>query len=289
MCSIWLFIIIILIVIIITAVVVYNYTKKPIVIDINYTNIENKIKNGECFERPAITINGTVLYAIYKADENDYKFVERWSNDIPFYIVNNGEPSEWAVKMQTLPNVKFIARENKGLDVEAWKAGMKAWNDELSTYDIVGFINNSSVYAVDLKKLMANAMDYDAYGLTPYYFLPFIFHLQSPFILYHKRLYNSEFFKKHWENVTCNSYIGAVIKNEVGMGMKLTKAGYKLGVYDLTHGGSIQYCEDKKTDIYKREFLKKKVNGIITKRREHPEETIMEYSVENADAGYILN
>ena len=258
------------------------YTRKPIIIEIN--------NNAEHFVYPSKEINGAILYAIYKADENDYKFVERWSNDIPFYIVNNGKPSEWAEKMQTLPNVKFIERENKGLDVEAWKAGMKAWNDELSMYDIVGFVNNSTVYAVDLKKLMVNAMDYDAYGLTPYYFLPFIFHLQSPFILYNKRLYNSEFFKKHWESITCNSYLGAIIKNEVGMGLKLTKAGYKLGVYDLTHGGSIQYGEDKKTDVYKREFLKKKFNGVITKRRrEHPEDTLQEYSIENADVGYIFN
>lgn len=281
---------ILILIIIILAVVIWilrKNSRKPVILDVNYIFIKNKCKRKkEEFEQPARNVNAAILYAVYKADPNDYAFVEEWSKDIPFYIVNNGDPTEHAEKMKALPNVRFMVRENKGYDTNAWKAGMDTWNDELSTYDVVAFVNNSCVYGVDVKKILTNAMDYDAYGLTSFNLFPVIkIVLQTPFVVYNKRLYNSEFFKNHWNNVGVNSYLDACLKHEYCFSVKLRRAGYKLGAYDIVNGNTV-YGTNKKDSIYKREFIKKKPRTFTKKRRNAPEAILNEYIMENAHNGY---
>ena len=257
--------------------ITYMVSHRPVVVEIHNCN-------WEPFSVPAKEVNAAVIFAVYNMDENDYEFVKRWSATIPFYIVNNGVPTKWVNDAQVLPNVKVLVRENVGHDVAAWRNGMREWDAELSTKDVVAFVNNSCVYYIDLHKIMNNAMDYDMYGLSQDTKPTKMFrHIQSVFIVINKRLYNSEFFKEHWNNLRDDKgHRYAVMNHEVGFTQKAIKRGYKLGVYDLLNGNTL-YKEDPKTDEYKREFIKK--YDLSYNTRDAPN-VLREYITNNKSKGY---
>ena len=127
----------------------YNIKTRPIIIDI-------KSRRCESFTVPETTINAAILFACFKINEHDYAFIEKWYKDIDFYVVVNGEPTEWDSKViELIGNDRYLNRENKGYDVFAWKTGINTWRDKLNGYDLVGLVNNSCIYAFDLN-LSAN-------------------------------------------------------------------------------------------------------------------------------------
>lgn len=224
---------------------------KPVIIEVHADKCES-------FAVPAKEVNGAVLFAVHKFDEDDYDFVKRWSESVPFYIVNNGDPSEWAVNAQQLPNVKFIQRENKGHDIAAWSEGMDRWDSELSKFDVIAFVNNSCVYYIDLRKILVNATDYDVYGLSHSsggITLPH--HIQTTFIVINRKLYNSKFFKDHWNGLRSDKgHLYAIMKHECQFTVKAFAKKFKVGVYDFLNGETL-YEENAENDEYKREFSKK--------------------------------
>lgn len=254
---------------------------KPVIIEVHTDKCES-------FAVPAKEVNGAVLFAVYKFDEDDYEFVKQWSNSVPFYIVNNGDPSEWAIKAQQLPNVKFIQRENKGHDIAAWAEGMDKWDSELSKFDVVAFVNNSCIYYIDLRKILANALDYDIYGLSQdTKRLRIGYHLQSTFLVINRRFYMSDFFRDHWKSLSRDKgHLYAVLRHEWGFSKAAVEQGFKLGVYDGINGNDL-YSEGNSNASYKREFIKK--YGKAKKQRDSPARSVLNKNIEhNRSKGYAV-
>lgn len=269
-------------VLVIVVAVMYKMNQKPVIVEVTTASCES-------FTQPAVEVNGAVLFATYNVDEDDYRFVERWSKDVPFYVVNNGEVNEWARKVKALPNVSFMERDNNGLDIGAWKAGMHKWDRELKKRDVIAFINCSIVCAFDLKQLMVNALQYDVYGLTAYTKKPVGTMIQTPCMFVNKRMYNSDFFKEHWDGLKDEdcSYMYAVFNHEYGFSRKLRDKGFKVGAYDIINGNSM-YKEGKKDAMYKREYIKKK-KAFIRGKRENPHEILNKNIESNRANGYYVS
>lgn len=266
------------VILIVVLYMAYRRPDKPVLVDDPGTTRES-------FTYPAMEINAAVLYAVYKADENDYKFVEKYYKDIPFYIVNNGEESEWFTKMKELAGVQYMTRENKGWDLGAWKDGMIHWNDELSKYDLVAFANNSCVYLFDLYTYFSKAMGYDMYGLTHFTEPLAPYHISTIFMVMGKKLYNSDLFRQHWNNLRTDmsrSYV--IIFHEFVLSKKLKKHGYKIGIYDPYNGGLSLYTDYDKNKRYGREFIKK--TTMVHKKKTDINDQIEKTRQTNALNGY---
>jgi lipopolysaccharide biosynthesis protein len=272
---------VILIIAIILIVVLYLLCRrpdKPVLIDDPGTT-------DESFTYPAMEINAAVLYTVYKADENDYKFVEKYYKDIPFYIVNNGEETEWFKKMKELPGVQTMTRENKGWDAGAWKNGLDRWDHQLSKYDLVAFVNNSCVYLFDLYMFFSKAMGYDMYGVT-HMTPPFPYHLSAIFIVFSKKLYKSDLFRQHWNSLRDDSDRNyAIVFHEMAQSKKILDQGYKVGVYDPYNGTFSLYGDYDENRRYGREFIKK--TNMLHTKKQNIDEQIEKVRQHNESNGYI--
>lgn len=239
----------------------------------------------ESFVFPEMNINAAILFTVYKADKYDYEFVEKYYKDIPFYIVNNGAESEWFKKMKELPGVHTLTRENKGWDLAGWKAGMDKWNDQLSQYDSVAFVNNSCVYLFDVYSFFVKSLGYDMYGLTHCISPVMLYHVSTVFIAIGKNLYNSELFKQHWNGLRMDrkhNYVA--IMHEWGFTKKLRKLGYRVGAYDTFNGGMHLYQNPDTKKHYAREFIKKTTMTHIKKKDLDKQIDILQRV--NAENGY---
>lgn len=239
----------------------------------------------ESFVYPEMNIKAAILFTVYKADRYDYDFVEKYYKDIPFYIVNNGAETEWFKKMKELPGVHTLTRENKGWDIAGWKAGMNKWNDQLSQYDMVAFVNNSCVYLFDMYSFFAKSMGYDMYGVTHCMSPGMLYHVCTPFIAIGKNLYNSELFKQHWDGLRMDrNHNYAVNKHERAFSKKLKRLGYKVGVYDTFNGGLHLYRNHHAKKHYAKEFIKK-TNILHAKKKDLDKQIDIIHRV-NAENGY---
>lgn len=216
----------------------------------------------ERFTTKPRNINAAVLYAAYNLDEHDLAFIKKYSKDIPFYIVINGEPTQEALMLKKIQNVKTLQRENVGYDTGAWKAGMKAF--DLSNYDIVAFINNSCIFGGDFLRLCEHAIDYDLYSYGFSYELykqPFENpHLHAYIFFVNSRLYNSQHFQDFWSNIseTSGDHETSVNDNEYRLKNYFEDLNYKVGTYRFfdvedtyKHRLSDRYCPEiiKKREI----------------------------------------
>lgn len=145
-------------------------------------------------------INVACLYAAHNLDEYDVAFILKYSKDIPFFIVNNGNLSTEGDKLKGKRNIHITERPNKGYDAGAWKFGMNHY--DLSPYSLIIFMNNSCIIGADLKRLCEHAIDYDLYSYGFSYELyrkPYDNpHLHAYMFFVNKRLYNSPQFKEFW-------------------------------------------------------------------------------------------
>lgn len=225
----------------------------------------------ERFEVPAKTITAAAIFAAHKMDEFDYKFIDKWKDIITFYVVVNGDATEWDDKIKNIDGVKYMNRENKGYDVYAWKAAMEKWNAELSQYDMVILMNNSCIYNNDFRDLLIHADGYDMFGLYPessnfsLFFkngvLPGTRNIQSYCIVIGKSLYNSDDFKKYWKEMPkITGHVSAVHNHEFRFGKHFDKLGYRIGVYIYPVCGEWVYDRDKRLDHdkFKLGFIKRK-------------------------------
>ena len=232
----------------------YNIKTRPIIIDI-------KSRRCESFTVPETTINAAILFACFKINEHDYAFIEKWYKDIDFYVVVNGEPTEWDSKViELIGNDRYLNRENKGYDAGAWKAGIYKWKEHLNGYDLVGLVNNSCIYKVNLHSIFLHANDYDLYSLGQTLVQPFIWFLNAYFIVISKRLFTSDDFMKYWDKLpNTNGYVRSATRHEWRFANHFKRLGYKCGVYDITRQNAFVYAIDKeKHDKYHREFIKNK-------------------------------
>ena len=180
-------------------------------------------------------INAAVLYAAYNLDSDDLAFIVKYSKDIPFYVVINGELTPEVQILKNTSNVKLLQRENVGYDTGAWKAGMRSF--DLSNYDLVAFINNSCIFGGDFLRLCDHAIDYDLYSYGFSYELykqPFENpHLHAYMFFVNDRLYNSQHFQDFWASISENSgdHETSVNDNEYRLKDYFEDLNYKVGSY----------------------------------------------------------
>lgn len=221
-------------------------------------------KQYETFKYPEREINAAILFAAYNLTEHDYKFIEHWNKDIPFYVVVNGAPTEWDEKViKIIGSERYINRPNEGYDAYAWKEGLNRWKVQLSNYDLIGLMNNSCIYAVDMKKLFAHAIDYDMYGLyqdrSEFGVLAQGF-LQSYCIIVNHKLFNSKDWTKYWNNLPkITNFRQAVNNHELKFTKHFYRLGYKIGTYHAPVEHEDVYAPVKRnSNNYYREFIKYK-------------------------------
>jgi lipopolysaccharide biosynthesis protein len=177
-----------------------------------------------------------------------------------------------------------MTRDNKGWDVGAWKNGMNYWDDQLSKFDLVAFVNNSCVYLFDLYMFFSKAMGYDMYGVT-HMSDPNPYHLSAIFIVFSKKLYKSDVFRQHWNNLRDDSDRHYAVVNELSQTKKFLEQGYKIGVYDQYNGTDLLYRDYDKNRQYGREFIKK--TNIKHVKKKDIDEQIEKVLQHNASNGYV--
>ena len=219
-------------------------------------------KPCEKFTTKPKTINVACLYAAHNIMPDDVYFIRKYSKDIPFYIVNNGELSISGNKLVKTHNVKMITRENKGYDTGAWKFGMSYYKDYLNRYDMIIFMNNSCIIGADLLRLCEHAIDYDLYSYGFSYEIhrkPYESpHLHAYLFFVNKRLYQSPDFKEQWDNINENSgsHEESVNHNEYQLKPFFESRGYKVGMYTfLDVEDTYKYTKNNR---YSMEIIKKR-------------------------------
>lgn len=143
---------------------------------------------------------------------------------------------------------KIIVRENKGLDVWAYKTGLEYYGwDKLAEFDEVILANSTMMGPVYPFKEMFDTMDqkedldfwgltlyhgadFDPFGTNPYGYLPL--HLQSHFIVYRQRFVKSLDLQLFWQNMKpINSYEDSVGSYESYFTKAFEDKGFKWDVY----------------------------------------------------------
>jgi lipopolysaccharide biosynthesis protein len=216
----------------------------------------------EKFTTKPRNINVACLYAAHNITAEDVAFILKYSNDIPFYIINNGDLSRHAEQLINKPNIKITARENNGYDAGAWKFGMKHYKEYLNKYEMIIFMNNSCIFGVDLLRLCEHAIDYDLYSYGFSYELyrkPYATpHLHAYLFFVNKRLYKSPDFANHWDNIDENScdHDESCNRNEYRLKSFFESRGYKVGSYIFFDVEDTYKYTEK--DRYSNEIIKKR-------------------------------
>lgn len=237
----------------------------------------NRDRLREAFTVPAKDINSAIIFACYRIDSYDYEFIKKWHKTATFYVVVNGDPTDWDQKVKSLDGVRYMLRENEGYDTTAWKVAMERWREELNAYDSVVLANNSCIYAIDLIDVLTKADGYDMYGLYAHSktMNPLDLNitagrfLHTYFIVVGRDLYNSDDFKEYWDGMPrIRNHTDACIKHENRFSKHFDKLGYRIGVYMYVVQPEWVYDEDPRSvdAKYRREFVKRKANDEYIKR-----------------------
>ena len=184
-------------------------------------------------------------------------FIVYYLNDLvknlsELVVVCNGKLSEQGRKAFSRFTDNIIVRENKGLDVWAYKAALDQYGwQRLSEFDEIVMTNSTLMGPVrPLKEMfdtMAENQDLDFWGLSLHHgaegnpfkgkhiydFLPV--HIQSHFIVYRKRFVQSADLQKYWDEMPMiNGYTDSVQRYEAVFTKIFGDKGYKWDVYVKT-------------------------------------------------------
>lgn len=127
---------------------------------------------------------------------------------------------------------KIIIRKNIGIDFGSWKVGLSQIKD-ISSYKEVIFVNDS-IYGpfFDLSKIFKKMEESgaDIWGITDSW--QHRYHIQSYFMVFNKRMVNSDFFRDFWREVRYFKNKNLIIKEyEIGLSQKAIQSGYKIDSY----------------------------------------------------------
>lgn len=162
-------------------------------------------------------------------------------------IVSNGELTESSIIRLIEFTDKIIIRENRGLDVWAYKTAMDSlgW-DEVGKYDEILLMNSTIMgpvfpFSEMFEEMDKRAVDFwginafhevpnDPFGLLPDGYIPW--HLQSHFIAVRQRMVRSSEFQAYWDNMPeINSYAESVCFHEATFTKRFEQLGFTAGVY----------------------------------------------------------
>jgi lipopolysaccharide biosynthesis protein len=127
---------------------------------------------------------------------------------------------------------QVISRDNVGYDFVSWQRGMKSVVN-MSDFDEI-VLCNDSVYGplFPLSGIFEtmNTKGADFWGITDSNQIAY--HLQSYFLVFNRKITNSEVFKKFWNEVKIeNNKKDIVKKYEVGLTRSFLSAGFKPSAY----------------------------------------------------------
>ncbi len=127
---------------------------------------------------------------------------------------------------------EVLVRENVGYDFMSWQCGLAAYLSSTSEFDEIILTNDSVLGPLfpceDLFERLT-ALPNDICGLTANW--EYGWHIQSWFVCYKKRAFNSPIFQKFWTDIQVqNRKLDIILKYEVGLQKAMLDAGFTLGV-----------------------------------------------------------
>lgn len=194
-------------------------------------------------------------------------------------VVCNGELNQEGHEFFEQYTDRVIVRENKGLDVWAYKTALDSMGwEKLVEYDEICFVNCTIMGPVySLKNAFDDmaAEDLDFWGMTKHYIIPYDpwgncpygyvpEHIQSHFMVFRKSLVSSEEYQKFWDEMPMiEGYNDSVARFESYFTKCFADKGFKWDVYVKTDdmAGKTNYplmnnakelIRDRKCPIFKR-------------------------------------
>ncbi len=254
--------------------------------------------------------NRLLIYFFYDKDGivDDYvvymlKHIKPYVKEVIF--VSNGDLTQESREKVKPYSEHIIERENKGMDVMAYKAAIdyKGW-DKLAEYDELIMMNFTIMGPVDSFENMFTDMDkrdVDFWGITifhgcdgdpfgcgcEYGYLPK--HIQSHFIAVRNDMIISDDFHKYWEErPEIKYYSDAVGKHEAIFTKKFADMGYKWEAYSDTSAYEnytdlpiismpVKLIRDLKCPIFKRRNFFQEYFDILNKSTGEVERELYEY------------
>lgn len=127
---------------------------------------------------------------------------------------------------------RVIVRENVGYDFMSWQTGIKVI-ESIDDFDELVFCNDSvygPIYPLGAIFDVMDKKDCDFWGMTDNYEI--VYHLQSYFLVFSRKVVSSKAFKDFWDAVNVERTKEEVIKNyEVGLTQYLISAGFRPCAY----------------------------------------------------------
>ena len=205
----------------------------------------------------------------------------------------------------------IIEKENKGMDVMAYKAAIDfVGYEKLKKYDELIMMNFTIMGPVTPLEDMfqdMDARDIDFWGLTlfhgcdgdpfgadcEYGFLPM--HIQSHFIAVRNDMLKSDDFKEYWESrPEIKKYSDAIGKHEAVFARHFDELGYKWDVYSDTRdcmdytdlpiiSMPVKLIRDKKSPVFKRRNFFQEYFDIMNKSTGEVEAELYDYLKKHTD------
>lgn len=224
------------------------------------------------------------IYVFYDKDGYVDRYVEYYLNDLVknvdlLVVVCNGKISAEGRRVLKQYSDHVFARENKGFDIAAYRAGMQyiGW-DKLQDYDELILANDTVYGPIYPFHEMFDEMDkreLDFWGITRHYkvkanpynceygYIPE--HIQSYFMAFRKSLLGCYEFIRYWKNLpSIKTYKDAVGKHECRFTKYFSDMGFKWDTYidtdDLKDGNP------QPNIVYAKELIKNRRNPICKRR-----------------------
>ena len=227
-------------------------------------------------------------------------------------VVCNGKLSEQGDAAFRQFTDHIIVRENKGLDVWAYKTALDDYGwERLSEFDEVVMTNSTLMGPVrplrEMFDAMAEQQDLDFWGLSIhhgaktnpfkgkhlYRYLPV--HIQSHFIVYRKRFIQSPELQAYWNEMPMiESYTDSVQRYEAVFTKRFEDRGFKWDVYVKTDDLKeftdypllvcpVRLLRDKKCPLFKRRSFMHTLEAYLNDTAGEPVRELYEYLKEETD------
>lgn len=227
-------------------------------------------------------------------------------------VVCNGKLSEQGRQAFQKFTDQILVRENKGLDVWAYKTALDHYGwERLSEFDEIVMTNSTLMGPVrplqEMFDTMAQNEDLDFWGLTMhhgaktnpfkgkhlYRYLPE--HIQSHFIVYRKRFVQSAELQAYWNEMPMiESYTDSVQRYEAVFTKQFADRGFKWDVYVKTEDLKeftdypllvcpVRLLRDKKCPLFKRRSFMHTLEAYLNDTAGEPAQELYEYLRDETD------
>ena len=235
-----------------------------------------------------------------------YYLADLCKNLTELVVVCNGKLSEAGHRTFERFTQNIIVRENKGLDVWAYKTALDSYGwEKLCQFDEIVMTNSTLMGPVRPLREMFDAMakkpDLDFWGLTvhhggkdtpfkgkyAYDFLPV--HIQSHFIVYRKKFVQTRDLQQYWDEMPMiNGYNDSIQRYETVFTRQFADKGYRWDVYvhtdDLKEFTDypllvcpVRLLRDKKCPLFKRRSFMHGLEAYLNDTAGEPARELYDY------------